>query len=111
MEQLAGDRGGSVLRRVDHAGAALNGCWVMTQAPAVYFKFPKASRGGGSLWDFAASACFASERGLAPTDVFGEPLDLNRQGHTFMNESGVVYASDSKLAEAAREVFRITGGA
>lgn len=90
---------------IDHAGAALNGCWVTQHAPAVYFKLPKAEKGGGSLWDFAASACVMSEWGNAATDIHGEPLKLNRQGSTFMNERGVLYASSNELRDRVRGLF------
>ena len=98
MNELAVQFGcGDGLSLIDHAGAALNGCWVTQHAPAVYFKLPKPERGGGSLWDFAASACVLQELGIAATDIFGEALDLNPEASTFMNERGVLYASSVEL--------------
>jgi 3'-phosphoadenosine 5'-phosphosulfate (PAPS) 3'-phosphatase len=111
MNKLAAEMGCSDgIRIVDHAGAALNGCWVAEQAPAVYFKLPKPEKGGGSLWDFAASACVMSECGLPATDIFGRRLDLNRQGDTFMNKNGVLYASSGELAEAVVRINQEYGG-
>lgn len=107
-QRLALEAGYSALKRIDHAGAALNGCWVAATAPAIYFKFPKAAKGGGSLWDFAASACVMTEWGQAPGDIWGGALELNRRGHTFMNESGVIYASDRRLRDAVQEIYRST---
>lgn len=106
VEELAVQSNASSLSIVDHAGAALNGSWVTQRAPAVYFKFPKEAKGGGSLWDFAASACVQGEWGIPATDIFGCPLELNRPGNTFMNERGVIYASHSELREAVRTIYR-----
>lgn len=100
MEKLAAEAGCSGLVTIDTAGAALNGAWVTQHSPAVYFKFPKASKGGGSLWDFAATACLLSEWGQPATDIFGKPLALNPVGSTFMNEHGVIYASSAGLRES-----------
>jgi 3'-phosphoadenosine 5'-phosphosulfate (PAPS) 3'-phosphatase len=64
----------------------------------VYFKLPKAEEGGGSLWDFAATAALFSELGYVASDFYGEPLDLNRADSTFMNHRGVLFATDYSLA-------------
>ena len=106
MEKLAAESGCSGLITIDQAGAALNGAWVTQYVPAVYFKFPKASKGGGSLWDFAASACLLNGWGQPATDIAGNPLDLNQAGSTFMNERGVIYASDTGLRNAVMELYR-----
>jgi len=113
MEALAADFGcADGLRVIDHAGAALNGCWVTQHSPAVYFKLPKTGRGGGSVWDFAASACVIQECGMVATDIFGDALDLNPDGSTFMNQRGVLYASSLDLADALRSTqFICTLGA
>lgn len=98
--RLAVEQGLESVQTFDQAGAVLNACRVACSAPALYFKFPKTSRGGGSVWDFAATACLFEEWGQPPTDIYGDPLDLNPEGSTFMNERAVVYASDPKLREA-----------
>ncbi len=85
------------------AGAVMNACRVLTHPPAVYFKLPKASPGGGSLWDFAATACLFHEAGAVATDIHGQPLDLNRADSTFMNHRGVLFATDRRLAASIRE--------
>lgn len=79
-------------------GAAMCSCWVIERAPACYFKFPKSQDGGGSLWDYAATACIALEAGAVASDSFGDPLDLNRPDSTYMNHRGMIYASDMVLA-------------
>ncbi|SFE56888.1 inositol monophosphatase family protein [Sunxiuqinia elliptica] len=80
-------------------GAALNACWVLEQAPACYFKYAKEEPGGGSLWDYAASACIYQEAQAWVSDMHGQPLDLNRSDSTFMNHRGILYATDEKLAQ------------
>ena len=56
-------------------------------------KFPKKENGGGSIWDFAATACIYQELGLTATNFAGGKLDLNRTDGTFMNHEGVFYAN------------------
>ncbi len=84
-------------------GAVLKACAVLGNAPAAYIKFPKPS-GGGSLWDFAATACLFHEAGAVATDIHGDPLDLNRADSTFMNHRGVLYATDERIASALRSL-------
>ncbi len=83
-------------------GAAMNAMQVLEHAPGCYFKLPKPQQGGGSLWDFAASAAIFQACGAAASDYYGQPLALNRRDSTFMNHEGVMYASDSRLAAALR---------
>jgi 3'(2'), 5'-bisphosphate nucleotidase/myo-inositol-1(or 4)-monophosphatase len=78
-------------------GATMNALWALEQAPACYFKFPKPQAGGGSLWDYAATACIYAELGAWCSDIHGQPLELNRTDSTFMNHHGVLYASDPEL--------------
>lgn len=79
-------------------GAVMNAIQVLENPPACYCKFPKTGRGGGSLWDFAATACIFAEADAAVSDFYGAPLDLNREDSTFMNHRGVLYATDQGLA-------------
>jgi 3'-phosphoadenosine 5'-phosphosulfate (PAPS) 3'-phosphatase len=87
------------------AGAVLNACWVVDKAPGCYFKVPKPQTGGGSLWDFAATACIAKETGAYAQSLDGSPLDLNRNDSTFMNHKGVLYASNNEIAELIKAVL------
>lgn len=80
-------------------GAVMNALWVLEQAPACYFKFPKSQAGGGSLWDYAATACIYEELGVWYSDIAGQALDLNRADSTFMNHRGVLFASDRELGQ------------
>jgi len=83
------------------AGAVMNACGVLANPPACYFKFPKPS-GGGSLWDFAATAALFHEVGAIATDTHGAPLDLNRADATSMSHRGVIFATDEAIAAQLR---------
>lgn len=86
-------------------GAVINACHSLENGPGCHFKFSKPKEGGGSLWDYAATACLYEEAGAVVTDVYGEPLDLNRHDSTFMNHRGAVYATDQKLAQKIRVIL------
>ena len=107
LEALAERMGLSGLNTMHRGGAVVNACRVLENAPACYFKFPKDQDGGGSLWDFAASACIYNELGAIATDFHGQALELNREESSFMNHRGVMYASNRELAsEVRREMAR-----
>jgi fructose-1,6-bisphosphatase/inositol monophosphatase family enzyme len=78
-------------RKLSGAGSVLNAIRVLENGPALMLKFPKKENGGGSIWDFAATACLFQELGLPATNFAGGRLDLNRQDGTFMNHEGVYY--------------------
>jgi len=86
------------------AGGVLNAIWSLDQAPGCYFKLPKPTPGGGSLWDFAATACIFNELGAPASSFDGTALDLNRSDSTFMNHRGVLYASNPIIANIIREL-------
>lgn len=86
------------LNIICHGGAAMNAMWVLENSPAAYFKFPKKEDGGGSLWDYAASACIFNEIGAYTASFNKEVLDLNRTDSTFMNHKGISYCSSRQLA-------------
>ena len=81
------------VKEIAGAGSVLNGIHVLENGPACMFKFPKKENGGGSIWDFAATACIYQELGLPATNFEGGRLDLNRKDGTFMNQEGVFYAN------------------
>jgi len=81
----------STVKEIAGAGSVLNGILVLENGPACMFKFPKKESGGGSIWDFAATACIYQELGLSATNFEGGRLDLNRKENTFMNQEGVFY--------------------
>jgi 3'-phosphoadenosine 5'-phosphosulfate (PAPS) 3'-phosphatase len=83
-----------------HGGAVMNALWCLENSPAIYFKLPKPQKGGGSIWDFAATSSIFNEiDGVVATDMFGENLELNKSGGTFMNELGAVFSSDADLSQ------------
>uniref|UniRef100_UPI004049973E 3'(2'),5'-bisphosphate nucleotidase CysQ family protein n=1 Tax=Fulvivirga sp. TaxID=1931237 RepID=UPI004049973E len=82
----------------DGFGAVFNSISVMNSKSACYFKFPKKQNGGGSIWDFAATCFFFEELGLNVSNCAGNNLQLNNANSTFMNEEGVIYATDQILA-------------
>jgi 3'-phosphoadenosine 5'-phosphosulfate (PAPS) 3'-phosphatase len=98
LQRIAVDMGLNGVQVNVGAGAVMNACNVLANSPACYLKYP-AARGGGSLWDFAATACLFHEVSAVATDINGHPLDLNREGSTFMNHRGVLYATDDGLAQ------------
>ncbi len=75
------------------SGAVLSSMHVLENGPACMMKLPKEERGGGSLWDYAATACIYHELGLPATNFEGGRLDLNRKDSTFMNHQGVFYGN------------------
>jgi fructose-1,6-bisphosphatase/inositol monophosphatase family enzyme len=81
------------LKEIAGAGSVLNGILVLENGPACMLKFPKKENGGGSLWDFAATACIFQELDLPATNFEGGRLDLNRKSGTFMNREGIYYAN------------------
>ena len=86
-------------------GAVINACHSLESAPGCHFKFAKPQEGGGSIWDYAATACLYEEGGAVVSDVHGDPLDLNRHDSTFMNHRGAVYAADQALAVKIRDIL------
>jgi len=79
------------VKEISGSGSVLNAIHVLENGPACMLKFPKKENGGGSIWDFAATACIYNELRLPATNFKGERLDLNRKNSTFMNQEGVFY--------------------
>ncbi len=91
VNNMAIDCGYSTFKMLKQGGAVMNAMWVLENRPACYFKLPKKEVGGGSLWDFAATACIFMEMGLHVSDAFGKQIDFNQKETTFMNKTGVLY--------------------
>lgn len=90
-----------------YGGAVINACHALESAPGCHFKFAKPEEGGGSIWDYAATACLFEQAGAFVSDVFGDALDLNRSDSTFMNHRGAVYATDASLASTIRAILTV----
>ena len=105
LKIIATEMGFNGLNTILHGGAAMNASWVLEKGSACYFKYPKLQNGGGSLWDYAATACIFLEAGAVAADIFGEHLDLNRPDSTFMNHRGILYAYDQNLAGRVVDLY------
>ncbi len=107
LGQIARDMGLAGLRLHATSGAVMNACGVLANPPACYVKYPRPTNGGGgSLWDFAATACLFYEVGAVATDIHGGPLDLNRADSSYMSHRGVLFATDEVLAQRIRAIDR-----
>lgn len=88
-------------------GAIRNALSVFAHRHSCYFKFPKAKKGGGSIWDFAATRLIFEELNLPVSNYRGDKLHLNSPETTFMHLQGVVYASKRELANHLKR-FKIS---
>ena len=100
LKKIAAALGSSGHTEIYGNGAVKNACSVLSNPLACYFKFPKVTPGGGSVWDFSATACIVQEAGGWASSFAGKPLNLNPKGSPFMNQQGVIFASDKTIAEA-----------
>ncbi len=91
-----------------HVGraAVTNALAALCHPPGVYFKLPRPGRGGGSLWDFAATACIVTEAGGVASTFEGDTLPLNRSDTTFLGDCGVMFATDPYVADRVRSAAR-----
>lgn len=105
LEVIARDLGLTGVHVDASAGAVMNACKVLANPLACYVKLPK-ENGGGSLWDYAATACIFSETAAVATDIYGQSFDLNRADSTLMCHRGILYATDETLAQRIRALFR-----
>ena len=87
---------------IHDAGAVINACKLLESASGCYFKLPRESLGGGSLWDFAATTCLYNEIGAHVSDYQSNKLNLNHAQTTFMNHCGVFFATDTILMKAVK---------
>ena len=98
LEGCAQDSGLAGTELVYGGAAVKNACQVLDYRAACYLKLPKPEQGGGSIWDFAATVCIVGEAGGWVSNIHGQALELNRRDSTFMNDQGVVYASNERIA-------------
>lgn len=80
-------------------GGVRNAIGVMNSGIGCYFKFPKRSKGGGSIWDYASTRLFFEELGLSISNAKNERLYLNDLQTTFLNDQGVVYSTNEGLSK------------
>lgn len=86
-------------QEINGGGSVMNAIQVLENGPACMMKLPKKSKGGGSLWDYAATACIFHELGLPATNWKGDKLDLNKVEDTFMNHEGIRFINTEILSE------------
>ena len=98
LEEVAKKSGLKGIDAKQFGGSVMNAIHALENSPGCHLKLPKPKEGGGSLWDYAATSAIFNEAGAVVSDVFGNPLDLNRTDSTFMNHRGVLYATDLDLA-------------
>ncbi len=87
------------------SGAVINACNVIDSNNACYLKLPTLEQGGGSIWDFAATACIAKESGAWVSNSAGQTLELNRRESTFMNHQGILFSSSDQIAQCLIETL------
>ncbi len=102
MARRLGMHGAAIEFRV---GAVMNACGILETPNTCYFKYPRSGNSGGSLWDYAATACLYQESGAVASDIHGRPMQLNRPGSTFMNHRGLLYAGNRQLASQITALF------
>ena len=107
LEKYAGSVGLQGVVATQYGGAVINACHALESTPGCHFKFAKPEEGGGSIWDYAATACLFEQAGASVSDVYGDALDLNRSDSTFMNHRGAVYATDTSLASKIRSILTV----
>ncbi len=103
IAQVMGLKGAAIQHRI---GAVMNACAVLESVNTCYFKYPRRGNSGGSVWDYAATACLFKEAGMVAVDILGGRMDLNRKGSTYMNHRGVLYAGISVLADEILGLYR-----
>lgn len=79
-------------------GGVRNAIEALESGNGCYFKFPKSRRGGGSIWDYAATRLFYEEANAYVSNAHGKTLNLNDPESTFLNEQGIIYASNLEAA-------------
>ncbi|GAB1855302.1 inositol monophosphatase family protein [Flavobacteriaceae bacterium MHTCC 0001] len=87
------DLGLKSVKEISGKGAVMCAISVLENGPACFLKPPKKDIGGGSIWDYAATACIYNELGLPAKTFIGTSLDLNKRNSSFMNESGIYYSN------------------
>jgi 3'(2'), 5'-bisphosphate nucleotidase/myo-inositol-1(or 4)-monophosphatase len=104
--EILGDKLGLAgVKMIDRSGGAvMSACWVLEHSPACYFKLPKVSRGGGCVWDFAATTAIFHELKAVATDFHGQPLALNHSDDLYMNRDGVLFATHQALAKSLSDL-------
>jgi fructose-1,6-bisphosphatase/inositol monophosphatase family enzyme len=97
LEVIADSMNYSSLQIMKSGGAVMNAIWCLEGLPALYFKQPKLSPGGGCIWDFAATNLIFKELGFIATDYYGEEIHFNPKESVYMNQKGVLYSTEKNI--------------
>jgi len=87
-------------------GAVMNACGLLDISAGCYFKLQKSSLGGGCIWDFASTRLIYEELGLHVSTINGKPLPLNNPSTSYMNNHGVIYATNLQLGKELIQMCR-----
>jgi fructose-1,6-bisphosphatase/inositol monophosphatase family enzyme len=99
LEQIAEEMGLDGAEITYRTGGVMNACGVLQTPNSCYFKYEKHGNSGGSLWDYASTACLYNEvAGAVASDIHGQPMELNRPDSTYMNHHGILFAGHESLA-------------
>jgi 3'(2'), 5'-bisphosphate nucleotidase/myo-inositol-1(or 4)-monophosphatase len=105
LEDIAENLGFAGFHSYEYGGSVMNGCQVLEDSPALYFKFPQKKVGGGCIWDFAATTCIYNEIGAFATDIQGKPLQLNNPGTFYLNHCGVLFTGIKSVQERIGSLY------
>ncbi|MCB1044797.1 MAG: hypothetical protein KDC35_17775 [Acidobacteria bacterium] len=82
------------------------GCNLVTHdGPSLYVGLPRREK-GVSLWDMGAIASIVTGAGGWVSDIYGNPLELNRADSTFVHHRGFVFATHPNHGEAIVASFK-----
>lgn len=82
------------------------GCQMLTEG-GLYLGLPRRKK-GVSLWDLAAIASLVQGAGGWVSDVYGDPLELNRKESQYVHHRGFVMAADREVGQAVVQFFKQT---
>jgi 3'-phosphoadenosine 5'-phosphosulfate (PAPS) 3'-phosphatase len=106
ISQLKNQYGFSAVEVHQQFGAVKNALGVLTTPNSLYLKLPKPEQGGGSLWDFAATMVLFQKLKLPCGGIDGRPVDFNKTDSLFLNDSGILYASDMRIFTGTVKVYQ-----
>lgn len=98
IEQLGYDR----LEIRSGYGAVMNALSLLDTGSGCYVKWPKGTRGGGCLWDYAATRVIFEELNLPVSTAAGTEILLN-QKEIYLHTHGILYATHINLHKALIE--------
>lgn len=75
------------------------------ECPTIWYGLPR-KKLGVSLWDFAAIAAIVKHSGGHVSDMYGNPLDLNRKDSTILHHKGFLMTTSGELANDTLSTFK-----